>query len=145
MGTHSTITFIARRDGKNIPLVTIYQQYDGYIDGVGHDLAQWLLNKKIINGIGSGQFTNEFANGAGCLAAQFIRDFKDDVGGLYIVKPSATYDYNYYVIVRDEFPPVWGADADDVMMIEVRCGNDEEPIFVGTPSELLNFEESDED
>ena len=42
MRTTSTIKFITVNKTKR-PLINIFQQYDGYIDGVGRDLAEWLL------------------------------------------------------------------------------------------------------
>lgn len=46
MGTRSTTKFISKRGEKLTPLVNIYQQFDGYVDGVGHDLANFLKSKK---------------------------------------------------------------------------------------------------
>ena len=147
MGTRSTISFGSYANDKYTdPIVTIYQQYDGYISGVGHELAEWLLKKKIINGIGVDQYTDEYANGVGCLAAQFIRDFKQKVGGLYIEEPKVreVCDYNYEVYVNEfiKVPPD-GIPADDCVIIIVRNWDDEttNPLFVGKPSELLEFEE----
>lgn len=62
MGTRSTTTFVSKYGNENTTLVKIYQQFDGYIDGVGHSLADWLLHKRMINGIGVGQETEEFTN-----------------------------------------------------------------------------------
>ncbi len=50
MGTRSTITFYEKRGTELIPYVNIYQQYDGYLEGVGEDLCKWLKNKIIVNG-----------------------------------------------------------------------------------------------
>jgi hypothetical protein len=50
MGTRSTVKFFSQHD-QDQPLASIYQQWDGYITGVGHDLADFLKDKKIINGI----------------------------------------------------------------------------------------------
>ena len=50
MGTRSTITFYEKRDDKHIPYVSIYQCFDGYLEGVGKDLCMWLKNKIIVNG-----------------------------------------------------------------------------------------------
>jgi hypothetical protein len=52
MGTRSTVKFYSEFNQEQ-PIASIYQQYDGYIEGVGHDLAIWLKDKTIINGIGS--------------------------------------------------------------------------------------------
>jgi len=141
MGTRSTITFTARYEDGDVSLVKIYQQYDGYIKGVGYELAEWLKDKIIINGIGfEDRGNNNCANGLGCLAAQFIKEFKKDIGGLYITEMSDTEDYNYNVIV-DEYKT---GNLDDFTIISITNWDDEEPIFVGKPSELLEFKESDD-
>lgn len=145
MGTRSTIKFIRKEnDGKLVPLVGIYQQFDGYISGVGYDLAKWLKSKRLINGISSGQNTSEYANGFECLIAQFIRDFKEEVGGFYITDFEDIEEYNYQVIFDSEkfYDTVYdnanGLSTDDVITIKV------DNIFEGTPSELLKFKEEDE-
>ena len=137
MGTRSITTFTEKYNDKECPLVAIYQQYDGYINGVGHDIARWLLGKRIINGFGPEDNDGTTANGIGCLAAQFIKDHKLDVGGLYITEIGNTENYNYKIIID-------GAkigNANDVMKIEVTNFDNPNPIFVGTPSELLAFKE----
>ena len=75
MGTRSTITFYEKRDDKLIPYVNIYQQYDGYLEGVGKELCEWLEDKIIVNGFSYFDKRN-IANGVGCLVAQFISDKK---------------------------------------------------------------------
>ena len=140
MGTRSVTTFTEKYDDKEeYPLVAIYQQYDGYISGVGHDIARWLLGKRIINGIGLGDSDGTTANGAGCLAAQFIKEHKLDVGGLYITGIGHTEDYNYNIIVDESKV----GKANDVMKIVVTEFDSSEPIFIGTPQELLDFEEGE--
>ncbi len=139
MGTRSIIKFVEKYDyDKEYELVTIYQQYDGYLEGVGRELAQWLSDKEIINGIGLGDNTNR-ANGVGCLAAQFIKEFKREIGGLYIYPSDAKpQDFNYRVVVDGT------GKADDVIKITVTRYDDKEPIFVGTPSELLALSKREE-
>lgn len=123
MGTRSTIKFFDDEE-QTIPLCNIYQQFDGYLEGVGIELAEWLSKKKIINGIGSGQDTEEYANGIGCLAAQFIRDHKTRVGGLYITNQDDSQEYNYSVFPKG-----------DSIIISVDDNND----FEGTPQEFIDY------
>lgn len=131
MGTRSTTKFIRKRGEKLEPLVNIYQQYDGYIEGVGHEIAEFILSKKIINGIGYGQDTEEYANGFECLIAQFIRDFKTRVGGLYITPMDDVEEYNYEVVCNDNND------------ITIKVTNwDNALIFSGTPTELLAYKEN---
>ena len=141
MGTRSTMKFIRKGNNKLTPLVSIYRQYDGYIDGVGHELAKWLLNKEIINGIASNNDLTKLANGFECLIAQYIRDFKTKPGNLYITDMDDRQEYNYEVIFDDDkyFRGIY--NVDDLITIKV----DSHPNFKGTPSELLSFKESEDD
>lgn len=147
MGTRSTTKFIEKRGDKKVELVNIYQQWDGYVSGKGYDLANFLKSKKIINGIGSGQDTFDYANGFGCLIAQYIKEFKENVGNLYITDLDDSQEYNYQVIFdgdkyyNEGFLSNKVFDADELITIEV----DSYPTFEGTPSELLEFKEGDED
>jgi len=103
MGTRS-LTFVYDGD---VPVINIYRQYDGYPSGHGHELAQFLDSKTLVNGYGE---QNSFeANGMGCLAAQLIVQLKHGVGGIYIYPVSSTdcfqdYEYHVYedkVVVKD--------------------------------------------
>jgi hypothetical protein len=106
MGTRSLTRVIEtyRDEKKNkqvkVTLVNMYRQYDGYPEGHGTELADFLKGGKVVNGIG-GNDTNVF-NGAGCLAAQMIAHFKDGAGGIYIEPITAKncgQEYEYEVIV----------------------------------------------
>ena len=145
MGTRSTIAFIPKRNGEEEkPLVRIYQQYDGYITGVGHSLAKFLKSRKICNGI-THNTNNALANGFGDLIAQYIKETKEGAGGFYIDELNSEQEYNYKVIFDDDKyfddTNLYNGelkDVDDLITIKV---ND---IFEGTPSELLEFKELEE-
>lgn len=148
MGTRSKTSFIKKRDGKLEHLVSVYQQYDGYIEGVGYKIANFILSKEICNGIRLGRDTSKLANGFDCLIAQFIRDFKTEVGNLYITTEDNIQEYNYNVIFdedlyfsnsfNDELP------TDRYFEIKVYDWNDQ-TLFEGTLKELLEFKECEED
>lgn len=140
MGIRSVITFYV----KETPYVSVYQQYDGYPDGVGKDLCDWLSDKILINGISSNlKDISKYANGVGCLAAQFIRDFKYGVGNLYITP--ADYDrewidFNYSVIINDDINlPSGGVPMKDIVKIKVSIFKNTETIFVGSIDEFYSF------
>jgi hypothetical protein len=120
MGTGSTVKFYDEVEDQ--PILSVYQQYDGYISGVGHDLANFLKDKKIVNGYNLGQ-TMElgYANGVGCLAAQYVANSKKVIGGFYLTHANDEQEYNYKVRVIDGKPQI---EVDD---------------FKGTPEELLNY------
>ena len=57
MGTRSLTTFVETykdNSGKKVKneIVTMYRQYDGYMEGHGKDLADFLAGGKLVNGIG---------------------------------------------------------------------------------------------
>ena len=141
MGTRSTMKFIRKENNKLTSLVSIYRQYDGYIDGVGHELAKYLLSKKIVNGIPINDNSGRIANGFGCLIAQYIRDFKTEPGNLYITDMDDKEEYNYEVIFDDDKYFDGEYNVDNLITIKV----DSYPNFKGTPSELLSFKESEDD
>ena len=103
MGTRS-LTFVYDGD---VPVINIYRQYDGYPSGHGHELAQFLDSKTLVDGYGEQNSVE--ANGMGCLAAQLIVQLKHGVGGIYIYPVSSTdcfqdYEYHVYedrVVVKD--------------------------------------------
>ena len=88
MGTRSlTRVFEKWEDTKGKeqrqPIVCMYRQYDGYISGHGHELAQFLEPFTIVNGIGLDD-KRKIANGMGCLAAQLVAHFKEGPGNIYL-------------------------------------------------------------
>lgn len=139
MGTRSTITFIERVNAGDSIVAQVYQQYDGYLEGVGKSLAEWLMPKIIVNGIPD--YEHDYANGIGDLAAQFVHDFKNRIGYLYLYSPDwgveEWCDYNYKVI--QTIGEGNTGKADDVLIIEVSNWDNKEPFFVGNPSELLEY------
>ena len=140
MGTRSTITFYEKRKDKIIPIVNIYQQYDGYLEGVGKNLCEWLKNKTIVNGFTSYDVEN-VANGVGCLTAQFIEQNKKGIGNLYLypIGEGQNYcDYNYSVIIEDIYDVCERRKAEDITTIEVNNWG-RKPFFKGTIQELLDY------
>ena len=115
MGTRS-LTFVYDGD---VPLINIYRQYDGYPSGHGHELAQFLDSKTLVNGFDKQNSVE--ANGMGCLAAQLIVQLKHGVGGIYIYPVSSTdcfqdYEYHVYedkVIVKDPTAVIFDGTWED--------------------------------
>lgn len=123
MGTRSTVKFY---QDQHI-VASIYQQYDGYISGVGHDLAKWLKTKTVVNGFSYQTMEAGFANTMGCLAAQYIRENKVKIGGFYMTTSDDEQEYNYEVrLVDDEF--------------EITVAG-----FKGSPDDLLTYAEPTEE
>ncbi len=106
MGTRSLTTFIevyTNDEGKQKKneVVTMYRQYDGYPDGHGVQLAEFLSKGKVVNGMGLEDGGLMF-NGIGCLAAQVVSEFKNGGGGIYLQRPNKNSgeEYRYHVITN---------------------------------------------
>lgn len=102
MGTRSlTFVYTDHYDGKNAkPIINMYRQFDGYPEGHGLELAQFLNSfDEIVNGLPIGD-SRKLANGMGCLAAQMVARFKDEAGGFYLYPVSSKdcgQEYEYHV------------------------------------------------
>lgn len=147
MGTRSKTSFIEKRGEEHIHLVSVYRQYDGYVEGMGHDLANYILDKEICNGIRLGRDTSKLANGFGCLIAQLIRDFKEDVGGLYIITENDIQEYNYDIIFDSDlyYGNNFKEELETNKYFKVRVTDwNEKIMFEGTLKELLEFKENEE-
>jgi hypothetical protein len=122
MGTRS-LTHIVE-DSET--LTTIYRQMDGYLRGHGLDLASFLADKKIVNGL-SGDTTN-VANGMGCLSAQIIAHLKEQPGNIYLYPPNSKdcwEEFTYFIYYKEK-------------QIKIKVKNySNAVIFDGTPTELL--------
>lgn len=129
MGTRS-LTRVHAYDGETIArLVNIYRQFDGYPEGHGVDLAEFLQDRTVGNGIPGGQLENaKFSNGPHDLAAQLVCHLKTDnpVGGIYLYSPDARdcweeYLYDIFVSYKDVFVRVyetWGGDKEDILIFQ---------------------------
>jgi len=87
MGTRS-LTRVLDERGRH--LVTCYKQYDGYPDGYGKELAEFIKSGKYVNGFGGSD--QMLFNGMDCFAAMLVWKFKQgETGGFYIM-PRGTKD-----------------------------------------------------
>jgi hypothetical protein len=96
MGTRS-LTFVYDYDK---PVMCMYRQFDGYPEGHGRELSDFLGQfDEIVNGLRLGE-TRKVANGMGCLAAQMVGHFKIGAGSFYLY-PTNTKDagqeYEYHI------------------------------------------------
>ena len=140
MGTRSTITFCEKINDEIQPLVSIYQQYDGYLEGVGKDLCTWLSKMTILNGYSFyDRYSDDVANGVGCLVAQYIRNIKPHIGDTYIIPMDSSQDdidYNYKIIFDSYGKEPCNAAKVATVMVN-NWGRDY--FFTGTPKELLAY------
>ena len=138
MSTRSLVRFAKREDGVSFSEhpekveVQVYKHYDGYPEGHPVDLAKFLNRFRIVNGLTND--STEVANGLGCLAAQYVAEFKMEPGDLYIENPdSKHFDIEYITYV-------WGDYHKGIWMSIFRVGYEKEDkcIFVGKPQQLID-------
>ena len=134
MATRALINFVEREDGVTFSAhpgvdkihVQIYNHYNGYPEGLGVTLAEYLQDFKIVNGLP--MRTDKLANGLGCLSAQVVSYLKEEPGNVYLYKPGERgwEDYEYFIWCK-EGHGVWISIFD----YEGNC------IFVGEPDKLI--------
>lgn len=115
---------IVRDLNKKADLVTIYDHYGKWPDGKIRELAKYLSDMRIGNGIPGGmRDCSKFANGPGCLAAKVVSFLKDmnDAGGIYL-ETSANEAIRYII----------EADYNNINMTVIVYGS---IVFKGTPKE----------
>lgn len=122
MGTRS-LTYVYVED---TPIMCMYRQFDGYPSGHGVELAEFLTQIEMGNGISGSPELFSFANGMGCLAAQMIVNFKKSPGGFYIypveLDQACWQEYEYHVYEK-----------------QVVVKNPTEVIFEGSYEEFMSF------
>ena len=132
MATRAMISVAKREEGvsfseePNKTIVDIYHHWDGYPEGLGVTLADYLNGKKVTNGLG--RDNDNLFNGMGCLAASLVAELKDGPGDVYI-EPRESHgwiDYQYYI---------WGDTYKDIW---ISIFDGDECIFVGKPQALLD-------
>jgi hypothetical protein len=101
MGTRS-LTFVYDEPAAHYehcrPIINMYAQYDGYPEGHGRELAEFLTPLTLVNGLG--RDTANLANGMGCLAAQLVARFKVGCGGHYLYPTTVKdcgQDFEYHI------------------------------------------------
>lgn len=99
MGTRAT-TKVLNENGDII--LSMYSQYDGYPEGLGRELANFLKQITMVNGIRFEE-KRKVANGMGCLAAQLVAEFKESAGSYYLTTPEQEESYNYTIYSEGDF------------------------------------------
>lgn len=130
MGTRSNTLVIETGNGTPFVLVNIYRQFDSHPYCHGLELAKFLSNIKMVNGMG--METKNIANGAGCLAAQIVANLKKKPGGIYLDNPAGECNNDYtYKVYADTYNP-------QIPLRVVVIGFDE-VVFDGDPKHFLKF------
>ena len=136
MATRAIIRIAEREDGVSFSehpekvRAQIYHHYDGYPEYLGCNLAEFLCDFRVVNGLPTNYFEDiKIANGMGCLTAQLIAGLKEEAGNVYVDYSDTDRDdveFTYYI---------WGCVGKDIWMsifdLHDNC------IFVGKPQTLI--------
>ena len=143
MGTRSLTIVKESIDPSCEDIIVMYKQFDGYPEGLGLRLANFLKGFIIINGIPPNP-NPKSANGMHDLAAQLVAEFTNGIGEIYL-HPSGTRD------VWEEFIYYIYLGPDNILRIQVvqacRIKDNssgewsmvEDKIFDGTPTEVKKW------
>ena len=82
MGTRSLT--VINNEWDNEEICVLYRQYDGYPQGHGTDLLNFLKDMHIVNGMNNKNMKLRISNGMDCLAAQIVAHFKQEPGYFYL-------------------------------------------------------------
>ena len=136
MATRAIIRIAEREEGVSFSEHTdkirtqIYHHYDGYPEGLGCNLAEFLCDFRVVNGLPLNYFEDiKVANGMGCLSAQLIAALKEEPGSVYVDYINAEridIEFTYYI---------WGCVDKDIWMSIF--DRHDKCIFVGTPQKLI--------
>ena len=140
MGTRSLTKVITTWEDTNgkkqrKPITCMYRQYDGYMSGHGQELAEWLSEYTVVNGMGINE-TRKIANGMDCLAAQMFAHFKEGAGGIYCMHPDAEDCWEEFLYEIERIDKQIFITAYEIW------NNKTQEVFHGTPEELLTKIES---
>ena len=110
MGTRS-ITVVKDKNGNKI--IEMYKQFDGYPEGLGKELKEFIASGTMVNGIPCSKDKEvKFFNGIECFTAQLVAYFKDGPGNIYLHAPTTDYKNKkrYYDIYNAEYYYEIGSD-----------------------------------
>ena len=125
MGTRSLTTFVD--DHTQEEIVVMYRQYDGYPEGHGKDLINFLKKMK---------FDNQLTYGISCLSAQVISHFKKRAGDFYL-HTADTRDYG------EEFVYTIYS-KDNQLKVKVEDVYEDKVLFDGNTDEMNEWLYSDD-
>ena len=120
-------------DARGSVLVTLYRQWDGYIDGgMGDELIEFVKGMVVGNGINLTKNPPKFANGIECLAAQLVSHLKgDQVGQFYLYPEDAEpEEFNYKIFLHN-----------GVLTLTVSDGENERQLYPTSTSNEVTTEE----
>lgn len=97
MGTRSTTKIYVKYPKQEKKLIlSLYKQFDGYLEGWGKEMKDFFKSGKVVNGLPLDRSERLF-NGTGCFATQLIANFKTEPGNLYATHKDDDQEFNYTI------------------------------------------------
>jgi hypothetical protein len=134
MGTRS-LTYVKSEYDTDDNIICMYRQYDGYPEGHGLDLANFLNGFRVINGFNGNPKLR--ANGMGCLSAQIIKHLKEGIGNIYLYPPNSKDCGEEYIYEIFMSPILGQQNIDNVLIKCIDVWNGNQVIFEGSPQEFI--------
>lgn len=136
MGTRS----LTRVFDGDTEICCLYRQFDGYKSAHGQELAEFLLSRPFVNGIGT---SRAVFNGMGCFAAQLIGALKQGEAGRIYLYPVGSTDVGeeYVYEVRGGIDREHGCCPLPVTVACIAYGKKD---FDGTPEEFKAWCETED-
>lgn len=115
MGTRSVTVFSQHNPQEDDSQIYayLYRQFDGYIDGHGHELATFLYDFKLVNGIPM-VYQGKLANGIDNLAVQAVTHFAEGPSNFRLISGKSFCDAEYVYEVYMLTEPGFGEDAGEI-------------------------------
>lgn len=133
MGTRSVVNVV---DERGDTILRLYGQSDGYPSGMGVDVAKFLANKRIVNGYGLDDPSQQF-NGAGDLAVRLVTYLKNTNStgfnmdkGEFVKEIGHDHIGGYYIQAPVDGPEPEGSWVEYVYTVKVE---------VDTPEAIIEF------
>lgn len=103
MSTRSITHIHEAHTGREEIICSFYRHSDGYPEGHGKDLNDWLNGKRLVNGVGSDFVPGRDFNRAGTMAVQLMH-YIQEVSGCEVIPTGQTghwEEFIYDVYFRD--------------------------------------------
>jgi hypothetical protein len=146
MGTRSlTFVYSSYKDEagfqQHSPIINLYRQYDGYPEGHGAEIYEFLAPFTLVNGLGA-EDDRKVANGMSCLAAQLVAHFKDGAGQFYLEPVTAKecgQDYEYHIFMTEDRQFRISVTDRGCNMFGLTQSDTNKPLFTGNLEEFKKF------
>jgi len=102
MGTRSTTKIYRKFKGYEELVLSLYKQYDGFVENWGKDIKDFFKEGKVCSGIPFDDSDTLYFNGVGDFALLLVKEFKTESGDLYATDSEDIQEYNYKIVFDED-------------------------------------------